>query len=137
MSFNTAIQQLCITCATLIKSTKSVALYTFLTAYLLNTDSVVLVADYREAAAFFYPIAVELSEDVGKVIANILNNMAKFGLDPQKLHVIGHSLGSNVAGYVGRNTNFRIPRITGKVHQFIDLVITVILSTRGTERCLW
>ena len=53
---------------------------------------------------------------VGAILAKlVLTLVDKAGLKLRDLHVIGHSLGAHVSGYVGRRLP-GIARITGKVH---------------------
>jgi len=44
-------------------------------------------------------------------------------LGADKLHVIGHSLGAHVSGFIGKKyqelTGKKLPRITGKIEDFI------------------
>ena len=44
-------------------------------------------------------------------------------LGADKLHVIGHSLGAHVSGFIGKKyqelTGNKLPRITGKIEDFI------------------
>lgn len=49
-------------------------------------------------------------------MANALNGIVDRGVDPEKIHIIGHSLGAQLAAKIGRKTKFKIPRITGIIH---------------------
>lgn len=82
-------------------------------AYLKNTQDNILALDYRDIAAQFYPISVITIKKLSTLVADALNNLVKGGVDPEKIHVIGYSLGAQIAGRIGRQTIFRIPRITG------------------------
>ncbi|XP_026666464.1 lipoprotein lipase-like [Ceratina calcarata] len=81
-------------------------------AYLQATDDNVLAVDYRKLSKRLYTTSVSYVEPIGKALANSLNSMFDAGLNPMKLHIIGHSLGAHVAGNVGRNLKVKIPRIT-------------------------
>ncbi|XP_043801520.1 lipase member H-A-like [Apis laboriosa] len=82
-------------------------------AYLKNTQDNILALDYRDIAAQFYPISVVTMKKLSTLVADALNNLVKGGVDAEKIHVIGYSLGAQIAGRIGRQTIFRIPRITG------------------------
>lgn len=53
-----------------------------------------------------FNVAIALVETLDKLVA--------LDFDPGKLHIVGHSMGAQIAGRVGRRVNFEIPRITGK-----------------------
>ncbi|XP_033345662.1 pancreatic triacylglycerol lipase-like [Bombus vosnesenskii] len=82
-------------------------------AYLEATDDNVLAIDYREIAMVNYVIGASLLKVVGKHFGETLNFFVSSGVNPKKIHLIGHSMGAQVAAFTGRNTNFRLPRITG------------------------
>lgn len=69
-------------------------------------------------------IAVKNAFHVAAALTVTLDKMVGSGFNSEKLHIVAHSLGSQVAGYLGRSVNFQIPRITGKVHQlFISSIL--------------
>ncbi|XP_078046322.1 pancreatic triacylglycerol lipase-like isoform X2 [Augochlora pura] len=83
-------------------------------AYLKYTKKNIIAIDYRQIADDRNYIAdVVHVHNVGRVIANALNTLVQKGLNPKSVHIIGHSLGGQVAGYVGLHTKFRLLRITG------------------------
>lgn len=53
---------------------------------------------------------------LGELIANALNNIVDRGVNPEKIHIIGHSLGAHLAAKISRKTKFKIPRITGIIY---------------------
>jgi len=56
---------------------------------------------------------------VGAILANLVTTlMDKFDMRLDDLHVVGHSLGAHVAGYVGRRVQ-GIARITGKHNSLV------------------
>lgn len=55
------------------------------------------------------------------LVADALNSLVKGGVNPKKIHVIGYSLGAQIAGIIGRQTIFKIPRITGIVVNILFL----------------
>ncbi|XP_071872354.1 pancreatic triacylglycerol lipase-like isoform X1 [Bombus fervidus] len=82
-------------------------------AYLQATHDNVLAVDYQRIAGHFYPIGVSMMEVVAKVVGNALNILASSGMNTKTLHVIGHSLGAQIAGILPENIDFRLSRITG------------------------
>lgn len=83
-------------------------------AYLKRNDHNVIAVSYAEMANESYPKLVKNIVRVGTVIAAALDNLVELDFDPEKLHIIGHSMGSHVAGHIGRLVNFQVPRITGE-----------------------
>ncbi|XP_034176484.2 pancreatic triacylglycerol lipase-like [Osmia lignaria lignaria] len=84
------------------------------TGGLLNFTNVnTLALDYRKIAGLFYLFSVEKIEALGKEIAKVIDQIVEAGVDGKKIHIIGHSLGAQVAGYIGRNVNESLSRITG------------------------
>ncbi|XP_076290287.1 pancreatic triacylglycerol lipase-like [Lasioglossum baleicum] len=82
--------------------------------YLQHTTCNVIAIDYRKIAdKINYFADASHVDNVGAAIANALNQLVAHGLNRNTIHVIGHSLGGQVAAHVGSHTNFRIPRITG------------------------
>lgn len=51
-------------------------------------------------------------------MADALNSIVDKGVNPEKIHIIGHSLGAHLAAKISRKTKFKIPRITGVI-QFL------------------
>lgn len=62
---------------------------------------------YDEAAANTWSVARHLSQ--------FLLNLEGRGLDVDKVHIIGFSLGAHVAGFAGAFMEGRIGRITGNI----------------------
>lgn len=84
-------------------------------AYLQATNDNVLAVDYQRIAGLPYVIGVTMIEAVAKVVGGALNILASSGMNSKTLHVIGHSLGAQIAGVLPENINFRLTRITGVV----------------------
>ncbi|XP_017797037.1 PREDICTED: pancreatic triacylglycerol lipase-like, partial [Habropoda laboriosa] len=81
-------------------------------AYLKYTTENIIAIDYREIANMSYLSAVSLVDTVGATVANALDTIVASVVNATDVHLIGHSLGSQVAGSVARHTNFRVSRIT-------------------------
>lgn len=84
-------------------------------AYLQATNDNVLAVDYQQIAGLPYVIVVKMIDVVAKALGGALNILASSGMNSKTLHVIGHSLGAQVAGVLPGNINFRLTRITGVV----------------------
>lgn len=69
--------------------------------------------DYGKIANNSYINVAANVPRVGDVLAKALDQMKEAGFDTKRLHIVAHSMGSQVAGFIGRKVNFRIPRITG------------------------
>ena len=63
----------------------------------------------------WYSSAKSNTEPVGQRVAKLIDLLVKEGdANPQDIHIIGHSLGSHVAGFAGSSvTTAKIGRITG------------------------
>ncbi|XP_075235998.1 pancreatic lipase-related protein 2-like [Lycorma delicatula] len=90
-----------------------------LTAELLaNNDVNVITVDWGFGSSPPYTQAVANIRLVGTITALLINTMStKVGVQPEFCHVIGHSLGAHLAGYVGNilqtKFNRKLGRITG------------------------
>lgn len=54
---------------------------------------------------------------VGRYLARFIKFLNENGVDMQTLHIIGFSLGAEVAGFAGKTLkelDIRVPRITGR-----------------------
>ncbi|XP_006625218.2 uncharacterized protein LOC102676124, partial [Apis dorsata] len=81
--------------------------------YLNYTQHNILALDYRSITQANYLTAVYAINDLGKLVADALNSLVNGGVDSEMIHIIGHSLGAQLAARIARNVNFVIPRITG------------------------
>ncbi|KAL6436730.1 hypothetical protein ACFW04_004868 [Cataglyphis niger] len=86
---------------------------TIVQAYLKRNDHNIIAVDYGKLVSNSYLNAVRNVPNVAAALTVTLDNMIVSGLDSEKLHIVSHSLGSQVAGYIGRSVSFQIPRITG------------------------
>ena len=75
----------------------------------------VIVVGWSGGAGFPYNQAVANTRVVGAQVAGLLHVLAEFGVNVENVHVIGHSLGAQVAGYAGARTP-GLGRITGGGH---------------------
>uniref|UniRef100_A0A8D8MA48 Pancreatic lipase-related protein 2 n=1 Tax=Cacopsylla melanoneura TaxID=428564 RepID=A0A8D8MA48_9HEMI len=82
----------------------------------LEDCNVVLVDWEKGAAGPSYALAATNTQIIGRQLALLILDMVSIGADPQKIHIVGFSLGAHVAGYAGRgvqNKGVKIGRITG------------------------
>lgn len=83
-----------------------------------ETQGNAILVDYKQLAARFYgTCAWSIVQQVGDVITAFIANETTAGtMHPSRIHIIGHSLGGQVSGYVGREvkakTNLTIKRIS-------------------------
>jgi len=82
-----------------------------------NTDNIVLL-DWGKYAEDIYPFSFAKGEKVGVLFARSLQLLKDAGLDTENIYIVGHSLGSHIAGFAGKCNNFTIPRITGMWSHF-------------------
>lgn len=54
--------------------------------------------------------AKHIAKDIANVLSRITNNMTE-GIED--MHLIGHSMGAHIVGFVGKRLTNLIPRITG------------------------
>lgn len=81
--------------------------------YLNYTQHNILPLDYRNITRTDYLTAVYAINDLGKLVGDALNSLVNGGVHSELIHIIGHSLGAQLAARIARNVNFVIPRITG------------------------
>ena len=74
-----------------------------------------VAVDWSAIAGENYRQVASNVESVGVSVGSALNDMVQAGHSSEKIHVIGHSMGAHVSGYVGRNVDFILERITGMV----------------------
>lgn len=91
-------------------------LFQIIAAYLNNTQDNILALDYRDITYQAYIISTIAINILGELMANALNSIVDRGVNPEKIHIIGHSLGAHLAAKISRKTKFKIPRITGVIY---------------------
>ncbi|XP_032671812.1 pancreatic triacylglycerol lipase-like isoform X2 [Odontomachus brunneus] len=89
------------------------SVHTIVQAYLKRNDHNIIAVNYAKLANESYPTVVKNVANVGAVLALALDSMVQAGFNSNKLHIVGHSMGSQVAGHIGRKVSFQVPRITG------------------------
>ncbi|XP_013113989.2 phospholipase A1 [Stomoxys calcitrans] len=96
------------------------SIHVIVEAYLKRTDTNLIVLDWGELADGNYAFdAVVNAKQLGPVLAKHLLKQFDNGLDIDKFHIVGHSLGGQMAGIIGREVwersqkTKKIKRITG------------------------
>lgn len=85
---------------------------------LQEQDTYVISVDYSPLARLrcYLPWAVSNARIVGKCLALLLNNLMDQGVySSNDIHIIGFSLGGQVAGLTANYLKTKIARITGKI----------------------
>ncbi|XP_012873228.1 PREDICTED: pancreatic triacylglycerol lipase-like [Dipodomys ordii] len=82
---------------------------------MLQVESVnCICVDWKGGSRTGYTQATQNTRVVGAEVAYFVDVLrSQFGYSPSNVHLIGHSLGSHIAGEAGRRTNGAIGRITG------------------------
>ncbi|OXU24282.1 hypothetical protein TSAR_000477 [Trichomalopsis sarcophagae] len=89
------------------------SIQTVVSAYIQRGTDNIVVLDWSAFAFGNYVSVAARIKDISKCTAKALGNLAAAGLNVDTLHVIGHSLGAQVAGFIDRHLDFSIPRVTG------------------------
>ncbi|CAG9785511.1 unnamed protein product [Diatraea saccharalis] len=84
--------------------------------FIQTADINVITVDWHEISQNpFYPWAALCTRYVGKRTSKLLGTLSDtFNLNNSHIHLIGHSLGAHVMGYVGNFSKQRIQRITAR-----------------------
>jgi hypothetical protein len=86
-------------------------------ALFCQDDVAVVLVNWQRAASGPYLRAASNAELVGRQVGQTLISMVTMGTDPADIHVIGFSLGAQVAGFIGetlKSNGHKLGRITGK-----------------------
>lgn len=83
------------------ESTESISVHEVITAYTTNGGYNVLVLDWGPLAGGMYTKAVANMIKVGKNAAEMLIDIFQAGLPISSFHLVGHSLGGQMAGLIG------------------------------------
>ncbi|XP_066581540.1 pancreatic triacylglycerol lipase-like isoform X2 [Prorops nasuta] len=95
------------------ESVESTSVKTVVGAYLKRKDHNTIAVDYSKFAGEDYLSVAKGAGDVGTVIAGGLDRLVSAGLDPEKIQVVGHSMGAQVSSRMSKHLSFQVARITG------------------------
>lgn len=76
----------------------------------------VISVDYSNLSGVlcFYPWAIQNCQLVAKCLALLINNLVQQNIyTPKDIHLVGFSLGGQIAGLAANHMNFKVKRITG------------------------
>jgi len=81
---------------------------------LLEPNGNVIKVSWQEANRGLYHTAAHNSRIVGRQLSLFLHYLDQiYGINLDKFHLVGHSLGAHIAGFVGADNEGQIARITG------------------------
>lgn len=81
-------------------------------------DANIIFVDWEKGAAGpAYAVAAANTQLIGRQLAILIMDMVALNSDPDRIHLIGFSLGAHVAGFAGKalkRNDIEIGRITGE-----------------------
>lgn len=88
------------------------------TAFLKKGNFNVLALDASAVIKSMYVRSATMAKYIGEYLSFFLYDLTRVGVNPETLHVIGHSLGAHISGYAGKGYQIlkpgeKLPRITG------------------------
>ncbi|XP_034943083.1 lipase member H-A-like [Chelonus insularis] len=86
---------------------------TIVGAYLERGTDNIFLADWSNLAYDPYIKVVKNSPKIALVFTKIFDQLIDLGLDLKTFHIVGHSLGAQIAGFIGKFSRYLTPRITG------------------------
>ncbi|EDW12884.2 pancreatic lipase-related protein 2 isoform X2 [Drosophila mojavensis] len=96
-------------------STMSYSIQSIRGAYIQRGQVNVFAINWRDQADnIYYLTPARYTVQVGRAVAKLIDLLVEEKeADPQRIHLIGHSLGAHIMGYAGSYTKYRVGRITG------------------------
>lgn len=96
-------------------STMSNSIQSIRGAYIQRGQVNVFAINWRDQADnIYYLTPARYTVQVGRAVAKLIDLLVEEkNADPQRIHLIGHSLGAHIMGYAGSYTKYRVSRITG------------------------
>ncbi|KAF9411210.1 hypothetical protein HW555_009924 [Spodoptera exigua] len=109
-------------------------------AFLEQSDVNILALDASSLIHWFYLRSTVMVRFIGERLGSILAALVPAGLDSSKIHLIGHSLGSHIAGFTAKTfynqTGYRVARISSLDPAgpcFSDLEVALRLSKEDAD----
>ncbi|XP_062550558.1 lipase member I-like [Armigeres subalbatus] len=81
--------------------------------YLKYFDTNICIVDWGNLAIIGYMIAVKNTFIVGQYLADFITYLNKQGIPLSKVTLVGHSLGAQISGHIGRNLGGQVSAIYG------------------------
>ncbi|KAH8281617.1 hypothetical protein KR054_001782 [Drosophila jambulina] len=96
-------------------STMSNSIQSIRGAYIERGQVNVFAINWKDQADnIYYLTPARYTVQVGRAVAKLIDLLVEEkDADPQRIHLIGHSLGAHIMGYAGSYTKYRVNRITG------------------------
>ncbi|XP_030387260.1 pancreatic triacylglycerol lipase [Scaptodrosophila lebanonensis] len=96
-------------------STMSNSIESIRGAYIQRGQVNVFAINWKDQADnIYYLTPARYTVQVGRAVAKLIDLLVEEkGGDPNRIHLIGHSLGAHIMGYAGSYTKYRVSRITG------------------------
>ncbi|XP_067636725.1 pancreatic triacylglycerol lipase-like [Eurosta solidaginis] len=84
-------------------------------AYMKRGNVNVFAVNWRDQAeSIYYLKPARYAIHVGRAVARLIDSLVdQHYASPQRIHLIGHSLGAHIMGYAGSYARYRVGRITG------------------------
>lgn len=88
------------------------SIQTIIRAYIKKGQHNLLILDWSAFSFENYAILSKRIKIISMHTAKGLENLVNAGMNTETLHIVSHSLGCQLAGFIGRFLSFQIPRIT-------------------------
>lgn len=85
---------------------------TIVSAYLEKGQDNILVLDWSGYSYGNYTLLIKLMDIIAMNVGQALEGLVKIGMNSENLSIVGHSMGAQLASFIGKHIKFTIPRIT-------------------------
>ena len=73
-----------------------------------------MTVDWSPVAAWDYVEARRVVPLISDFVVEMLTMLMEYGMKPESVHLLGHSLGAHIVGIAGLRSPVLLPRITGQ-----------------------
>lgn len=94
-----------------------------------GTDNVMLL-DWSDLAFEAYVKVASRVKHIAMIVSKTFDDLVQLGLDLETFHIVGHSLGAQIGGLVGKYSRNSIPRITGRHNLFLIYFLSLICFSK-------
>lgn len=85
-------------------------------AYLQRYDCNVIIVNWSKLAKQLYTVSVCYVPKVAQIVANFLCQIdGEFGISPNTVHLVGHSLGGQMSGFIGQHVRTTCAAKIGRI----------------------